>query len=270
MVSIWLVAAASAMAAVAEDDFKQGVELYRAGKYRAAIAAYDKAIKAAPQAAEAYNNRGLAHFKLGEHDQAIKNYDMALKLKPSLTDARTNRGNARFAQKKFDLAIKDFDEVIRRNDKLPGLHRQRAVHHRHQLLQVERLGQVLEGAPFRRLDRRQQRGLGAHDDDAHFRAQLPDARHEIQPVLVRHDHVRDDQVAVAILDPFPQRGGGTGGPHVMAEPAQRLLPAELREPPAPHALWLWYRWRGTRDGLVLRFDRRNDRLELVAWSYTGE
>jgi hypothetical protein len=54
------------------------------------------------------------------------------------------------------------------------------------------------------------------------------------------------------------------------EPAQRLLPAELREPPAPHALWLWYRWRGTRDGLVLRFDRRNDRLELVAWSYTGE
>jgi hypothetical protein len=54
------------------------------------------------------------------------------------------------------------------------------------------------------------------------------------------------------------------------EPAQRLLPAELRDKPAPGALWLWYRWRGTRDGLALRFSRRNDRLELVAWSYTGE
>lgn len=54
------------------------------------------------------------------------------------------------------------------------------------------------------------------------------------------------------------------------EPAQRLLPAELRSPPKPDSLFCWYRWRGTRDGLVLRFKRQNDQLELVAWSYTGE
>lgn len=54
------------------------------------------------------------------------------------------------------------------------------------------------------------------------------------------------------------------------EPAQRLLPAELREQPARDAVWLWYRWRGTRDGLALRFARHNEQLELVAWSYTGE
>lgn len=54
------------------------------------------------------------------------------------------------------------------------------------------------------------------------------------------------------------------------EPAQRLLSAELREQPAAGPLWLWYRWRGTRDGLALRFARHNEQLELIAWSYTGE
>ena len=54
------------------------------------------------------------------------------------------------------------------------------------------------------------------------------------------------------------------------EPAQRLLPAELRQQPAPDALWLWYRWRGTRDGLAMRFNHHGEQLELVAWSYTGE
>ena len=37
-----------------------------------------------------------------------------------------------------------------------------------------------------------------------------DARDQVEPVLVRHDHVGDDQVALALLHPAPQRGGVAG------------------------------------------------------------
>jgi tetratricopeptide (TPR) repeat protein len=41
------------------------LEHQQAGRYKQAIAAYDRAIKASPGAAEAYNNRGLAYLDSG-------------------------------------------------------------------------------------------------------------------------------------------------------------------------------------------------------------
>jgi Flp pilus assembly protein TadD len=52
-----------ASAATTENAFNEGVKLYRAGKYKNAIAAFDRAVKVAPKDAEAYNHRGL--FQVG-------------------------------------------------------------------------------------------------------------------------------------------------------------------------------------------------------------
>ena len=48
----------------AQNAFNEGVKFYRAAKYKEAIAAYNRAIKAQPKSEEAHNNRGLAYFKL--------------------------------------------------------------------------------------------------------------------------------------------------------------------------------------------------------------
>src|SRR4029453_60785 len=78
----------------AQDAFNEGVKFYRAGKFKDAIAAYDKAIKAPPKAAEAYLGRGSTYAKLGQSDRAIKDYDEAIRLNPDLADAYYKRGDA--------------------------------------------------------------------------------------------------------------------------------------------------------------------------------
>src|SRR5204863_7509406 len=75
---VFLLVPALARAGEAQNAFNEGVKFYQTGKYKEAVAAFNRAIKAAPKADEAYNNRGLAYFKLGENDAAIKDYDDAL------------------------------------------------------------------------------------------------------------------------------------------------------------------------------------------------
>ncbi len=86
------------LAGEAQNAFNDGVKLYKAAKFKDAVVAFNRALKAAPKSDEAYNNRGLAYFKLGQIDSAIKDYDEALKLNPKLTDAYFNRGNAHLAR----------------------------------------------------------------------------------------------------------------------------------------------------------------------------
>ena len=69
---LWTGMPQQACAGEAQNAFNEGVTYQRAGKLKEAIAAYDKAIKADPKAAEAYNNRGLAYYKLGRNEDAIK------------------------------------------------------------------------------------------------------------------------------------------------------------------------------------------------------
>ena len=90
----------------AQNAFNEGVKHHQAGKFKEAIAAYDRAIKVSPDASEAYNNRGLAYHKLGQIGNALKDYDQAIKLNPNFTDALYNRGNALLAQKQYEGAIK--------------------------------------------------------------------------------------------------------------------------------------------------------------------
>ena len=87
-----------------------------------------------------------------------------------------------------------------------------------QLAEVKWLREIFKRAPLRRFDGRQQCVLRAHDDDAQLRADFLDTRDQIEAVLVRHDHIGNDEVALAVGNPSPQRRGIAGHPDIMAEP----------------------------------------------------
>ncbi len=100
---------------------------------------------------------------------------------------------------------------------------QRALDHVDQFLQVERLGQVFESAPFGRLDGGHQGVLRAHDDDAQFGTDLLDAGDQVQPVLIRHDDVGNDEIALPVGHPAPEGGGISRGADIMAQSDQCLV-----------------------------------------------
>ncbi len=99
---------------------------------------------------------------------------------------------------------------------------QRAVDDGEQVAEVEGFGQILEGAALGRLHGGGQRRLRAHDDDREFRADAADARDEVEAVFIGHDDIGDDDIALAILDPAPERGGGGGGADLVAGAPQSL------------------------------------------------
>ncbi len=85
------------------------------GLHKEAIADCDKAIRLKPDLAEAYNNRGVAKSDLDWHKEAIADYDEAIRLKPDLDGAYSNRGNAKNGLGRYKDAIADHDEAIRLN-----------------------------------------------------------------------------------------------------------------------------------------------------------
>ena len=101
--------------------------------------------------------------------------------------------------------------------------RHRAVHHADQFVEVEGFRQIFVSAALRRRDRRLQRVLRAHDDNRKVRPRALDARDEIEGIFVGHDHVGDDEIALALAHPAPQRRRVAGRTHLVADPAERLV-----------------------------------------------
>lgn len=71
----------------ADDFFLQGVDKYRRGNYKGAIADLTRAIKIKPDAANAYYSRGTAKAKLGDNQGAIADYNKATQLDPNISIA---------------------------------------------------------------------------------------------------------------------------------------------------------------------------------------
>jgi hypothetical protein len=100
---------------------------------------------------------------------------------------------------------------------------QRAADDRGQLLEIERLRQIFVRAALGRADRGHERVLGAHNDDRQIRPRLLDAQQQIERVFVRQHDIADDEVAVTLADPAPQRRGIAGRAHVVSGAGQRLI-----------------------------------------------
>jgi len=95
--------------------FNRGLAYRHLGKYKQALADYDKAIQFNPKYAEAYNNRGVVYSNLGNDQQALGDYDKAIELNPTYAEAYNNRGLAYRHLGNDRLTIRDYDKAIELN-----------------------------------------------------------------------------------------------------------------------------------------------------------
>lgn len=72
----------------------EGSVHYNAGRYVEAVAAYDQAIRFAPNNAAAYFYKGNALSALRSYEAAITAYDCAIQLAPNIADAYNAKGRA--------------------------------------------------------------------------------------------------------------------------------------------------------------------------------
>ena len=92
MKRLWLIAAAcmAFVPALAQNDLQQAEELYRQGKFSAALSAYETVLKNYPNDPFVYYNIGNCYFKMGSKGLAAANYYRAFKLAPRDSDIRHN------------------------------------------------------------------------------------------------------------------------------------------------------------------------------------
>src|SRR5262247_2889130 len=122
------VPAAPPAASAPSGDFVQtGNEHFLAQRYTEAIAAYTRAIEAAPRDARAYKYRGLAHAKLGHVQQAYEDLNKAIALDPQDAVAYNQRGIASFAAGNVQAALKDFSKTIELQPQLAEAYNNRGI-----------------------------------------------------------------------------------------------------------------------------------------------
>ncbi|MBT8081667.1 MAG: sulfotransferase [Gammaproteobacteria bacterium] len=100
-----------------------GSTLQSQGRFDEAVKAFDEAIRARPDFAEAYSNRGNALKGLGRFADSVGNYDKAITLKPDFADAYYNRANALKDLGELDAAIASYENALRLRPDLAPAHR---------------------------------------------------------------------------------------------------------------------------------------------------
>jgi tetratricopeptide (TPR) repeat protein len=102
-----------------EELYLQGVLLYEAEDWGAALAVFDHCLEQNPQDARVLSKQGSTLHRLGRFDEAINSYgkainryDEVLRNKPSDYDTYWSQGNTLFAIGKLDEAIASYDKVL--------------------------------------------------------------------------------------------------------------------------------------------------------------
>ncbi len=123
---LWTVAP-QAEGAPSSDFLQTGNAHFLAQRYTEAIAAYTRAIAAAPRDARAYKHRGLAHARLGHVQQAYEDLNKAITLDPQDAVAYNQRGIASFAAGNVQAALKDFSRTIELQPQLAEAYNNRGI-----------------------------------------------------------------------------------------------------------------------------------------------
>ena len=90
-----------------------GCQYLLQGRYKAAMADFDKALQLKPGNAVALNRRGEAKRMLGRYEEAIADFDKALQLEPGDAFALRSRGEAKRQLGRYDEAVTDSHEALR-------------------------------------------------------------------------------------------------------------------------------------------------------------
>ncbi|HEX8845823.1 MAG TPA: tetratricopeptide repeat protein, partial [Pyrinomonadaceae bacterium] len=72
----------------------QGIEHYRAGRFKEAVEAFERAIELKPDYAQAHNDLGMAYVGAGRYTEAITQFLQAIQQNPLLAEAYYNLGTA--------------------------------------------------------------------------------------------------------------------------------------------------------------------------------
>jgi Ca-activated chloride channel family protein len=96
---------------------KQGLELYKSGKFEEAVQAFKQAIKLKPDYDEAHLNLGDAYAQQQQYSKAIEEYKQALRYKPDLLMAYNNMGTAHYRLGEHKRAIAAYEAALRLDPK---------------------------------------------------------------------------------------------------------------------------------------------------------
>ena len=103
---------------------EEGNTLVQKGDPAGALAKYREALEFADGEGDpdVFFNMGIAHKARGETDRAIAAYEKAIRLAPEYSEAHNNLGNLLMSQKKFDEAIQHFEASIKIFPENPNTH----------------------------------------------------------------------------------------------------------------------------------------------------
>jgi Tfp pilus assembly protein PilF len=97
---------------IVADLITEGNEALEAGKAKAAIEKYQKAVETQPEDEDAHFNLGIALARAGKTEEAKKAYERALEIFPDYSEVHNNLGNLLMKEGKFPEAIEHFKKSL--------------------------------------------------------------------------------------------------------------------------------------------------------------
>jgi len=97
--------------------------------FNTAISLCNRAIRADPANAEAYNNRANTHFEMGNYEKALPDYNKTINLNPNYAEAFYNRANTHFKMGNYEKALADYNKAINLNSEFAEAYNNRASTH---------------------------------------------------------------------------------------------------------------------------------------------
>jgi predicted O-linked N-acetylglucosamine transferase (SPINDLY family) len=102
----------------AEQQYRRGIALLKAGDFAGALAAYDAALRIDPRVAALHYDRGNCLVMLRRVEEAIGAYDRCLALEPNSAPAHYNRATALIQLQRWQDALGSLDMLV---GKYPGM-----------------------------------------------------------------------------------------------------------------------------------------------------
>jgi tetratricopeptide (TPR) repeat protein len=95
-----------------EEDFQEGIKLFKEGKYEEAAAAFQRASEKEPSEPIYYNNIGESYIKLGKYDEAIEAFKKMLEIQPESYTANKKLGELYGRKRDYEAAIPYYQKAV--------------------------------------------------------------------------------------------------------------------------------------------------------------